>query len=89
MESGLRPAAAQLENRERRFGLRLLSLLQGDQAREVVGARTAIGRRFVSALTYAGRMESTVLLGEPETPDTELLQEEEAEATAEAEKSWP
>jgi len=38
MESGLRPAAAQLENRQRRFGLRLLSLPQGDLAEEVVGA---------------------------------------------------
>jgi hypothetical protein len=33
MESGLRPAAAQLENRQRRFGLPLLSLPQGDQAK--------------------------------------------------------
>jgi len=30
MESGIRAAAAQLENRQRRFGLRLLSLPQGD-----------------------------------------------------------
>jgi len=29
-------------NRERRFGLRLLDLPQGDQAREVVGAPTAV-----------------------------------------------
>jgi len=32
MESG-----AQLGNRQRRFGLRLLSLPQGDQAREIIG----------------------------------------------------
>jgi hypothetical protein len=32
MKSGLRPAAAQLENRRWRFGLRLLSLPDGDQA---------------------------------------------------------
>jgi len=36
-----------------------------DQAREVVGAPTAIGRRLVNALAYAGKMESTVLLEEP------------------------
>jgi hypothetical protein len=42
MESGLRPAAAQLENRQRRYGLRLLSLPQGSQAREVVGAASVI-----------------------------------------------
>jgi len=40
MESGLRAAKAQLENRQPRFGLRLLSLPEGDQAREVVGAPT-------------------------------------------------
>ena len=32
VESGLRGAVTQLENRRRRFGLRLLSLPQGDQA---------------------------------------------------------
>ena len=75
MESGPRAATAQLENRQRRFGLRLLSLPQGDQARELVGAPTAIVRRLVNALAYAGRTESTVLLEEPETLDAELLQE--------------
>jgi len=89
MESGLRAATAQLENMQRRLGLRLLSLPQGDQAREVVGAPTAIGRKLTSALAYAGRAESTVLLEEPETLDAGLLQEEEAEAKAEAEKDRP
>jgi len=32
MESGLRPATNQLENRQRRFGLRLLSLTSGEKA---------------------------------------------------------
>ena len=54
MESGIRAAAAQLENRQRRFGLRLLSLPQGDQAREVVGAPTQIGRRLTNALARSG-----------------------------------
>jgi len=58
MESGLRAATTQLENRQR-SGLRLLSLPQGDQAWEVVGAPTAIGRRLVNALAYTGRTEST------------------------------
>jgi len=71
MESGLRPVAAQLENREWRLGLCLLRLPQGDQAREVVGAPTAIGRRLVSALRYSVRMESTALLEEPETLDAD------------------
>jgi len=53
MESGLRSAAAQLESRQRRFGLRLLSLPQGDQAREIVGAPAAIGRRLARVFTDA------------------------------------
>jgi len=90
MESGLRPAAAQLENRQRRFGVRLLSLPRGDQAREIAGATAAIGRRLMNALAYSGRTENTFLLEEPETLDAELLQEEEeAKAKAEAEKSPP
>jgi len=44
----------------------------------VVGAPTAIGKR-----------ESTVLPEEPETLDAELLQEEEGEVKAEAEKRRP
>jgi len=89
MESGLWAATAQLENRQRRFALRLLSLLQGDQAREAVSAPAAIGRRLTYALAYAGKTESTVLLEEPETLGAELLQEEEDEAKAEAEKDRP
>ena len=61
----------------------------GDQAREAVGAPMAIGKRLENALEYSGRMESTVLLEEPETLDAELLQEEEAEAKAEAERRRP
>jgi len=89
MESGIRAAAAQLENRQRRFGLRLLSLPQGDQAREVVGAPTQIGRRLTNALAHSGQTEGTVLLEEAETFDAELLQEEEAKAKAEAERARP
>jgi len=89
MESGLRAATAQLENRQRRFGLRLLSLPQEDQAREVVGAPTGIGRRLTNALAYGRQTESTVPLEEPETLDAELQQEEEAEAKAEAERPRP
>jgi len=44
MESGLRATTAQLENRQRRFGLRLLSLPRGDQGRGIFGARMAIGQ---------------------------------------------
>jgi len=89
MESGLRAAATQLENRQRRFGLRLLSLPQRDQARPTVGAPTELGRRLTNALAYAGSTQRTVLLKEPEAFDAALLQEEEAEAKAAAEKARP
>jgi len=89
MELGLRAATAQLENRQQCFGLRLLSLPLGDQVRQVVGAPTGIGRRLTNALAHGGPTESTVLLEEPETLEVELLQEEEAEAKAEAERTRP
>ena len=50
IKSGLRPATNQLENRLHRFGLRLLSLPQGEKARDVVGADTNIGKRLATAL---------------------------------------
>jgi ribonuclease HI len=85
MEAGLRPATTQLEYRQRRFGLQLLSLPQGGQAREVVSAASDIGQRLDCALRYSGGMESTILLEEPETLDADILLEEEATAKAEAE----
>ena len=69
VESGLQAATAQLDNRQRRFGLRLLNLPQGDQAQEIVGAPTTIGRRLTNALAYAERTESKVLL-EDRKPST-------------------
>jgi len=90
MEAGLRPAVAQLENRLRRFALRLLSLPEGEQAREVVGTNTAIGRRLGSVLKYTWtETEKTVLLEEQQTFDAELIQEEREEAKMEAEKGRP
>jgi hypothetical protein len=85
MESGLGPVTAQLENRRRRFGLWLLSQPDGDQAREVVGAATEIGKRLKNALAHRGRTETTVLLEEPEVLDAETIQEDEKSAKAEAE----
>jgi len=77
-------ATAQLENRQRRFALRLLGVPLGDQVQKVVEAPTVIGQRLTNALTYAGNTESTVLRKEPETLVVELTQAEEAEAEAEA-----
>jgi len=75
MESGLRPATNQLENRQRRFGLRLLGLPQGEKAREMVSSNTPLGKRLSSALAYTWtETERTVLLEEPESFDAELIQ---------------
>ena len=71
MESGFRPAAAQLESRQRWLGVRLFGLPQGGQVREIVSAPTAIGRRLTNALAYSSRMER---LEESETLDTGQLQ---------------
>jgi len=89
MESGLRLATAQLENRQQCFGLLLLSLPDGDQAREVVGARLGIGGRLKNALTHRGSTEMTVLLEEPEALDAERIQEDKKTAKAEAERIRP
>ena len=88
MESGLRPASNQLENRQRRFGLRLLSLPQGDEARKVViGSSTAIGRRLKTALNRTWTStEQTVLPEDAEPLNAELIQEDREEAKREAEK---
>ena len=55
----------------------------------MVGVPTGIGWRLTNTLAYGGQTESTVLLEELETLDAELLQEEEAEAKAEAERTRP
>ena len=64
MESGLRPAATQLENRQRRFRLCLLSLPQRDQGRELARVSTPIGCRLI---------ENPIILEEPATLDIELI----------------
>jgi len=63
MESGLRPAGAQLDNRARRFALRLASLPRGDQARELIGASDSeLGQRLQSFLGCWNGREETVLM---------------------------
>jgi len=63
LESGFRPAVAQLANRLRRFALRLASLPKGEQARELVGASdSALGQRLQSALGCWNGRGDTVLL---------------------------
>jgi hypothetical protein len=67
----------------------LLRSPQSDQAREVVGAASAIGKRLERALENSGRTESTVMLEEPEAFDAGMMQENEAAAKMEAERSRP
>jgi len=90
MESGLRPATNQLENRQRRFGLRLLSLPRGEKSRRIIGADTAIGKRLATALQYTWtETEETVLLEDPECFDAVLIQENREEAKKKAKKARP
>jgi len=63
LESGIKPAVAQLDNRLRHFALRLASLPRGDRARELVGAvGSALGQRLQSALGCWNGREETGLL---------------------------
>ena len=67
-----RAATARTADRKRSVYNLAMILPQEDQAREIVGAATAIGRRLTNALASAGRTESTVLLEEPQTLDADL-----------------
>jgi len=90
MESGLRPATNQLENRQQRFGLRLFSLPDEEGTRGVVGANSAIGKRLGAALRYNWmETEKTVLPGTQTAFDVQVIQEEQEEANKEAEEERP
>jgi len=54
-----------------------------------MGAPMGIGWRLTNALAHTGQTELTVLLEDPVTLDVELVQEEEVEAGAEAERQRP
>lgn len=73
IESGLRAAIMQLENRQSQFALRRLVLPQGNQAREIVGTRPAVGRQLTDHLAYTEGTEGTIPLEEHETLDADLL----------------
>jgi len=85
-ESGLRPAAPQLENRQRRFAARLISLPQGSEAKKVVGATSRLGKRLGEALEYAGRVEPISLPGKSEKLGVQMIVEEREKAKEEAKK---
>ena len=90
MESGLRPATNQLENRQCHFALRLLSLPQEEMARNIVSTDTTIGKPLSAALKYSWtETERTVLLEEPESFDTKLIQKEREEAKRETKRERP
>jgi hypothetical protein len=82
-EAGLRPATAQLDNRMRRYGLRLLSLPLGSQAREILEVPVGVGKRLTMALGYSGRMESIVLPEHPVALGAAVVMESQAEAIEE------
>jgi len=85
LESGIKPAVVQLDNRLRRFALRLASLPRGDQARELVGSTdSALGQRIQSALGCWNDREETVLLEVASPLDASATIEEEAAAALEA-----
>jgi len=86
MESRMRPATVQLDNRQRRFTARLLSLPAGSEARGIVGAQSAIGRRLEASIGYSGRVEGTEITSRPEKLEAVRIVEERERAIEEAEK---
>jgi len=85
LESGIKPAATQLDNRLRRFALRLASLPRGDQARRLVEASgSSIEQRLQSALGCWNGREETVLLEVASPLEASTTIEEEAAAAREA-----
>jgi len=86
MESGLRPAAAQLDNRQRRFTARLLSLPAGSEARGIVGAQSAVGRRLETSIGYSGMMAETKITSRPEKMEAVRIVEDRGKAIEEVEK---
>jgi ribonuclease HI len=88
-EAGLRPAAAQLDNRLRRYGLRLLSLPQGCQTREVLGGASGLGDSLRLALAHIGRTEEVVLRRSLEALEAITVIEDSGSAKAAAERPRP
>ena len=87
-EPGLRPAAAQMDNRLRRFALRLASLPGGDQAGELIGAsESALGQRLHSYLGCWNGREETVLLEVASPLEAAVTIEKEAAAANEAKRT--
>jgi len=84
MESGVRPATAQLNNRQRRFATRLLSLPVGSEARGIVGAQSAMGRRLEASIGYSGRTEETKMTSRPEKMEAVRIVEDRERAIEEA-----
>jgi len=85
LESGLRCATSLLNNRARRFALRLASLPQGDGAGEIIGGRSELGKRLTTWLGPDGTndRERTVVC-EEETLQAEIVVDERKKAMEEA-----
>jgi len=85
-EAGLRPATTQLDNRQRRFATRLLTLPQGNEAKKVVGAESELGGRLRAAVGYAGRVEKIIMTAEPSGLGAEVIVEGREDAKRAAEQ---
>jgi ribonuclease HI len=70
LESGLRCATSLLNNRGRRFALRLASLPQGDGAGDIIGGKSELGKRLTTWLGLDGESdyERTVVCEEEVLP---------------------
>jgi len=85
-EASLRPAAAQLENRQRRFATRLLTLPEGGETKKVVEANSKLGERLLAAVGYVGRVERIEMPAKPSGLGAEVIVEEREAAKGVAEQ---
>jgi len=85
-EASLRPAAAQLENRQRRFATQLLTLPEGSEAKKVAGANSKLGERLLAAVRYAGGVERIEIPAKPSGLGAEVIVEEREAAKGVAEQ---
>jgi len=78
LESALRPAPVQLENRLRRLGVRLVNLQQDSQVSRLVGAACAPANGWNLPLgKHSGRREKTNPLEVPKSLEADIVVEDE------------
>jgi hypothetical protein len=82
-EVDLQPTSAQLDNRQRRYSLRIHSLPESIEAREILQSETGIRKCLEAAVDYTGWMEKTILQEGPEPLKATLVWQERAKADVE------